>query len=174
MRKALATAVFLAMAGCHTPAPAMDGGSVYAALNTEPSTPAPRAKKGRNKAGHRVTTGGVASIVRAAAVRHGIPPAWYLAKVHVESRFNCRAVSPAGAMGIGQVMPATARSMGYSPRSMFDCYTGADAGARYAALAYRKAGGNLMYASTMYLTGIYSGRRTSAYGASVISAMRNF
>jgi len=126
------------------------------------------------KVRHRVTTNGITGTVKDAAVRHGIPPAWYLAKVHVESRFNCRAVSPSGAIGIGQVMPATARSMGYSPRDMFDCYKGADAGARYASLAYRKSGGNLMYASTMYLTGINSGRRSSPYGTLVLNAMRNF
>lgn len=45
--------------------------------------------------------------VAAAARRFGIPEAWIWAVMRVESRGVSRAVSPAGAMGLMQIMPAT-------------------------------------------------------------------
>ena len=48
-----------------------------------------------------------AAYVSEAAQRFGIPEAWIWAVMHVESRGNPRAVSPVGAMGLMQIMPAT-------------------------------------------------------------------
>jgi soluble lytic murein transglycosylase-like protein len=48
-----------------------------------------------------------ATPVAEAAQRFGIPEAWIWRVMHAESRGNRRAVSPAGAMGLMQVMPAT-------------------------------------------------------------------
>lgn len=45
--------------------------------------------------------------VAAAARRFGIPEAWIWAVMRVESNGHSRAVSPAGAMGLMQIMPAT-------------------------------------------------------------------
>ncbi len=42
-----------------------------------------------------------------AALRFGIPEAWIRAVMRVESRGDVRAVSPKGAMGLMQIMPAT-------------------------------------------------------------------
>jgi membrane-bound lytic murein transglycosylase B len=42
-----------------------------------------------------------------AARRFGIPQAWIRAVMRVESRGNVRAISPKGAMGLMQIMPAT-------------------------------------------------------------------
>lgn len=51
------------------------------------------------------------------AARHeGLDP-WLLASViYIESRFNHQSVSWAGAMGLGQLMPGTARAAGVDPR----------------------------------------------------------
>ena len=49
----------------------------------------------------------LAAHVAEAARRFGIPEAWIWAVMHVESRGAPRAVSPAGAMGLVQLMPAT-------------------------------------------------------------------
>lgn len=48
-----------------------------------------------------------AAPVTEAAQRFGIPEAWIWRVMHAESRGNRRAVSPAGAKGLMQVMPAT-------------------------------------------------------------------
>lgn len=49
-----------------------------------------------------------------------------------ESRFNCKATGPVAkgsrAMGVMQVMPGTARGMGFNPRHLHDCRYGIDAG----------------------------------------------
>lgn len=50
--------------------------------------------------------------VMAAAARYDVSPALVHAIAHVESRFDPAALSPAGARGIMQLMPATARQLG--------------------------------------------------------------
>ncbi len=66
------------------------------------------------------------TIVREAR-RHDIDPGLVLAVIHVESRYNAFAVSPVGAMGLMQIMPATgveiAARMGIpwrGPQTLFD------------------------------------------------------
>jgi len=46
---------------------------------------------------------------------YGIDPDLVIALVWVESRFCPGAVSPAGAVGLGQIMPATAEAIGVRP-----------------------------------------------------------
>ncbi len=59
----------------------------------------------------------------AAATAHDVPARLLAAVAYVESRFDTSAVSPAGAVGLMQFMPATAAGMGvdpYNPRSAID------------------------------------------------------
>ena len=51
-------------------------------------------------------------IIREASESYGIPYAFIKAVIKIESNFNPRAVSHAGAMGLMQLMPATAEHMG--------------------------------------------------------------
>lgn len=53
----------------------------------------------------------IAAQVRAAAEQLGVDPALALAVAHTESKFDPTAVSPKGARGTMQVMPATAREL---------------------------------------------------------------
>jgi soluble lytic murein transglycosylase-like protein len=45
---------------------------------------------------------------------HGVPVHLVVSLIATESSFNPRAVSPVGAQGLGQLMPATAKDMGIS------------------------------------------------------------
>lgn len=74
---------------------------------------------------------------RAAARRHGIPEDLFLRLVRQESGFNPNARSHKGALGLAQLMPATARSLGVNPR---DPIQNLEGGARYLAMQYRKFG----------------------------------
>jgi hypothetical protein len=69
--------------------------------------------------------------IRDAAVRAGIDPLFLASLVKAESSFHANAVSYAGAMGLCQLMPATAKSMGV--KDPFDPVQNLRAGARYIA-----------------------------------------
>jgi peptidoglycan DL-endopeptidase CwlO len=60
--------------------------------------------------------------------RHGVDPSLLAAVASQESGFDSRAVSPAGAQGLMQFMPATARGLGVNP---LDPASAADGAARY-------------------------------------------
>lgn len=64
-----------------------------------------------------------------AARRYGLDPGLLWAVARAESGLNPAAVSPAGAVGLMQLMPSTARALGVS--DPFDPVQNVDAGARY-------------------------------------------
>ncbi len=54
------------------------------------------------------------------ALAAGINPALVRAKIKVESGWNPRAISPAGAVGLMQVMPVNAKRCGLDPKELLD------------------------------------------------------
>jgi len=54
-------------------------------------------------------------LIAAAAKRNGLPPGFVKSVVAAESTFRADAVSPKGAIGLMQLMPATAREYGADP-----------------------------------------------------------
>jgi len=66
-------------------------------------------------------------LVTAAAARHGLPPEIVHAVAAVESAYQANAVSPKGAIGVMQLMPQTAQTLGVDPR---DVGQNIDAGTR--------------------------------------------
>lgn len=62
---------------------------------------------------------------RAAASEFGIPPRLFLSMIDHESAWNPVAVSSAGAIGLGQLMPGTARGLGVDPWNPRDNLRGA-------------------------------------------------
>lgn len=68
-------------------------------------------------------------LIRRAEARYQLPPRLLQALVWQESRFNPMAISPAGAAGLAQLMPATARELGVTNRH--DPAQNIDGGARY-------------------------------------------
>jgi soluble lytic murein transglycosylase-like protein len=68
-------------------------------------------------------------IIEAASARHDVPAKLLKAVIQVESAYQPRARSPKGAMGLMQLMPATARQ--YRTRNPFDPRANIEAGTRY-------------------------------------------
>ncbi|UYV39404.1 lytic transglycosylase domain-containing protein [Rhodobacteraceae bacterium D3-12] len=75
------------------------------------------------------------TMAKAAAARHGVPENLFLRLVQQESGWKATAKSHKGAIGLAQLMPATARSLGVNPH---DPYQNLDGGARYLKTQYRK------------------------------------
>jgi soluble lytic murein transglycosylase-like protein len=71
----------------------------------------------------------IRKIIVAAARRNGVSPDLALGVTRAESGFNPHAISSCGAMGLMQLMPATAESLGV--RDPFDAAQNADGGTRY-------------------------------------------
>ena len=69
--------------------------------------------------------------IRAAARRNGLSPSLLAALVRAESDFNPYAVSSKGALGLGQLMPATARELGVA--DPFDAVQNLNGSARHLA-----------------------------------------
>jgi soluble lytic murein transglycosylase-like protein len=96
-------------------------------------------------------------MVRAAADKHGLNPALFEALVEQESAFDPRAVSSAGAQGLTQLMPGTARMLGVA--DPFDPAQSLDGGARYLAQMLREFGGDQRLALAAYNAGPGAVRR---------------
>lgn len=67
------------------------------ALASEPKQPSPER---------------ICSLIEAEAARHGMLPEFFARLIYKESRFDAKALSPVGAQGIAQFMPATAKERG--------------------------------------------------------------
>jgi soluble lytic murein transglycosylase-like protein len=104
-----------------------------------------------------------------AANSAGISAALLKAVVLVESGFNPNAVSPAGAQGLCQLMPATARALGVS--DSFDVEQNLDGGARLLRELLDRFD-NTRHALAAYNAG--PGRVLSARGVPNIAETRNF
>ncbi|MBS1709249.1 MAG: lytic transglycosylase domain-containing protein [Armatimonadetes bacterium] len=80
----------------------------------------------------RLPVGGraeILSMVRAAAQKNGVDPVLFQALIQQESDFDPKCLSGAGAMGLAQLMPGTARALGVS--DPYDPQQSLDGGARY-------------------------------------------
>ncbi len=88
-----------------------------------------KAAKGRKPAGELAADAAVEELIDHAAAKYKVDPNLVHAVVKVESNYNRLAVSPAGAEGLMQLIPSTARRFGVS--NTFDARQNIDAGVRY-------------------------------------------
>ena len=93
----------------------------------------------------------IARNVQKAAAKYNLPPALINAVIRAESNFNIRAVSPAGARGLMQLMPATAKELGVE--NPFDIEQNIDGGARYLRKMLDRFGGSVRKALAAYNAG---------------------
>jgi soluble lytic murein transglycosylase-like protein len=77
-----------------------------------------RTSAGKDLKGQTTGSGKIDQIIVEAASRHGVEPLLLFSVMHQESAFNSQAVSPKGARGLMQLMPATAARFGV--KNIFD------------------------------------------------------
>jgi soluble lytic murein transglycosylase-like protein len=93
----------------------------------------------------------LSSLITEASQKHGVDPRLVAAICRRESAFNPNAVSPVGAGGVMQLMPATARYLGVS--NVFDARQNIFAGTRYLRTLLDAFNGDLDLAVAAYNAG---------------------
>lgn len=105
----------------------------------------------RNEAAPVAVTERYDEIIEAASKEHNVPVPLLKALIKVESNFNRSAVSRAGAKGLTQIMPVTARELGIS--NPFDPDESITGGARYLRKLLTRFDGKLPLALAAYNAG---------------------
>jgi soluble lytic murein transglycosylase-like protein len=122
-------------------------------------------------------------LIAAAAQKHGVPVALVKGIVATESNFRSNVVSSAGAVGLMQLMPSTARGYGANPnvpeqnvdagtrhlRFLIDKYRHARSPLKFAIAAY-----NAGHAAVDRYRGIPPFRETRQYVKRVLARMQQF
>lgn len=111
----------------------------------------------------------VAELIAAAEAKYGLPAGLLSKVISAESSGRPDAVSSAGAQGLGQLMPETAKSFGVT--DPFDPEQNIDASARYLQQGLTKYGGDQTKALEYYYGGPNEqqwGSKTAAYPAKVL------
>jgi hypothetical protein len=122
-------------------------------------------------------TGKFAKEINAAAKANGIPASLLAGLIKTESNFDPKQVSPAGAMGLGQLMPGTAAELGVT--NPYDPAQSTMGAAKYLKKMLGFSGGNVTKALTSYNQGpAYGGVPRSAearaYAPKVLEAAKGF
>lgn len=89
--------------------------------------------------------------VKRAAIKHGVDESLIRAVIHAESAFKENAVSKAGAQGLMQLMPQTAKELGVS--NAFSASENIAGGAKYLSILLDTFSGNLKLATAAYNAG---------------------
>lgn len=130
---------------------------------------------------HALDPTAIAALVNGASARYDVAPGLVTAVVMAESAGNPSAISGAGAEGLMQIMPETARACGVA--NPFDPVQNVDCGSRYLHEMLRRYGGNVTLAVAAYNAGPgavdrYHGvppyAETRAYVARVVTAYRDY
>lgn len=92
----------------------------------------------------------IKAIIESAAKRYGLSPSLLTTLLRQESGFNIRARSSAGAQGIAQFMPGTARGLGVDPWNPYSAIPGA---AKYLSSLINQFGGSTALGLAAYNAG---------------------
>ena len=89
--------------------------------------------------------------IQKAAAKYNLPPELITAVIRAESNFKVSAVSSAGAQGLMQLMPATAKELGV--KNSFDIEQNIDGGTKYLRKMMDRFGGSVRKALAAYNAG---------------------
>lgn len=120
-------------------------------------------------------------IISTTAQKYGVNPSLVKAVIHAESGYNPKAVSPKGASGLMQLMPATARSLNVA--DSFNPRDNVEGGVKYLRFLLDTFKGNVSLALAAYNAGLskvakYGGippyQETRTYVDRVMSYMQTY
>ena len=108
----------------------------------------------------------LATMIYDVALAEGIEPEVGFRLVRIESEFNPRATSPVGALGLTQLMPATAKYFepGITREKLFDRHTNLRIGFRYLRTLIKEYKGNVNLALLVYNRGPAAVRKAQSNG----------
>ncbi len=141
----------------NAPAKVTDDGPSRLMMKERPLPPGPRiliVGRGAMEWGAPRRKGNVSAyddIIREIAARYDVEYATVKAVIHAESAFNCEAVSPKGALGLMQLMPATAQQ--HQVQDAFVPRQNIEGGVRHLRMLLDRYAGNLPLSLAAYNAG---------------------
>lgn len=147
IKNSLPPQVYRRMAGAEsTTDPADTAGSFSAQLNTEMN-----AVNGTTNTNSIQSPEALDGFIRSASQKYGIDEKVLKAVIKAESSFDANATSSAGAMGLMQLMPATAKGLGVT--DPYDPEQSINGGAKYLSYQLKRFDNNLELALAAYNAG---------------------
>lgn len=123
-------------------------------VSRAPGDPRTRRSQRNPASGSRADTSSIQPVeksIQQAAAKYNLAPELIRSVIRAESNFQAGAVSPAGAKGLMQLMPETAKDLGVT--NVFDVHQNIDGGARYLRQMLDRFGGDLKRALAAYNAG---------------------